>query len=187
MYRSREKTKEKKLIFAGPLAGQLPKVLQLFLAGESQGHIVENAFNVLANNGFLRDQGILTLESVQQFYAAIGQDPKRATLMTPNLLDVCCELGSHELVHRPVITLRKIIDGQDSFHAVAVKSYERNEEYLDPKTIDSLSKTDETQVECQTLGDGETELIELSDFPDQWCLAAQKCYYFQLNGDHTLL
>ena len=151
------------------------------LAGENQNHILENAFNVLAYEGFLRDQGILTLESVQKFYEAIEKEPEIATLKTPNLLDVCSELGSHELLYQPVITVTKTENGQHSFHAVVVKSYDRSEEYLDLTTIDSLSETGETSVECPILDDGEKQFLDLTQFPDQWCLAAEKCYYFQLN------
>ena len=129
----------------------------------------------------MRDQGILTLESVQNFYQAIGQEAERATPRTPNLLAICTELGFHELLHQPVITLTKAENGRASFHAVVVKSYERSEEYLDLTTIDSLSETGQTTVECPILDDGEKQFVDLTLFPDQWCLASEKCYYFQLN------
>ena len=66
-------------------------------AGENQDHIIENAVNVLANDGFLRGQGILTLESVQEFYKMVEQEVKRATLITANLLVICNEIGSQWL------------------------------------------------------------------------------------------
>ena len=129
----------------------------------------------------MRDQGILTLESVQKFYEAVGQEPKRATLKTPNLLDICDKFGIHDLIHRPVITLTKTENGKTYGHAVVIKSYERSDEYLDLTTIDSLSATGETSVECEILDNGEEQFLDLTQFPDQWCLATEKCYYFELN------
>ena len=152
--------------------------MKLFQAGENQDHILENVFNVLGNQGFLRDQGILTLESVQLFYEAIGQEPKVATLKTPNLLDICTELGSNELVHRPVITLTRSQNGKTSGHAVVVKRYERCEDCLNLTTLDSLSETGETLVKCPILED---RTLDLSQLVDKWCLASEKCYYFELN------
>ena len=56
--------------------------------------------------------------------------------------------------------------------------YNRSEDYLDLTTIDSLSETGTTSVEC-SIFDG--EVLALGEFPDQWCLASEKCYFFQLN------
>ena len=150
-------------------------------AGENQIHIVENAFNVLANEGFLRDQGILTLESIQQFYKALAKEPKKATLKTQSLLGVCKQQGFHKLDNQPVISLAKTENGETSFHAVVVKSYNRSEDYLELTTIDSLSETGETLVECSIFDDEEGHVLAIGEFPDQWCLASEKCYYFQLN------
>ena len=113
------------------------------------------------------------------------QEPKSATLRIRKLLDLCTELGSHQLVRRPVVTLTKTKNGITSGHAVVVKSYERSEEYgieyLDLTTIDSLSYTGETLVECEILDDGEKKFLDLTQYPDQWCLADEEGYYFQLN------
>ena len=118
---------------------------------------------------------------IEKLYEAMKQEPRRATLRTSNLLDVCTKLGSHDLVYRPVITLTRTENGKTSGHAVVVKSYDRSEEYLDLTTIDSLSETGETSVECEILDNGEKQFLDLTQFPDQWCLADEKCYYFQLN------
>ena len=152
-----------------------------FLAGKNQGHIIENAFNVLGNEGFLRNQGILTLESVQKFYKIMKHELKRATMIISNLLEICNEDGSHELSPRPVIILTKTQYGIVSGHSVVVKSYDRSEDCLELTTIDSLSKTGETLVEC-SIFDGEGgKVLAIGEFPDQWCLASPKCYYFKLN------
>ena len=157
-----------------------PRV-KLHSAGENQDHILENAFNVLSNDGFLRDQGILTLESVQEFYKTIKHELKRATLITSNLLETCYEDGSHELSPRPVIILTTTQYGIVSGHSVVVKSYDRSEDCLELTTVDSLSETGETLVECSIfVGEG-GKVLAIGEFPDQWCLASPKCYYFQLN------
>ena len=51
-----------------------------------------------------RDQGILSLESVQELYKIIEQEPKRATLVSKNLLEVCNRVGSYELHHQLIKT-----------------------------------------------------------------------------------
>ena len=98
------------------------------------------------------------------------------------MLDVCNQAGSHELDHQPVITLAKTENGETSCHAVVVKSYDRSEDYLDLITIDSLSETGETSVECQILDYGDEQILATCEHPDQWCLATEKCDYFQLNS-----
>ena len=153
----------------------------VFSAGENQDHILENAFNVLGNEGFLRDQGILTLESVQEFYKIIGQEPKRTTLLTKNLLEICDQIGFHELDHQPVITLTRTENDKVCYHAVVVKSYDRSEDYLELTTIDSLSETGETSVECSIFDGEDGKVLLIGEFPDQWCIASEKCYFFQLN------
>lgn len=153
----------------------------MFSAGENQDHILENAFNVLLNDGFLRNQGILSLESVQEFYKTIEQEPKRATLKITTLLDVCHQIGDHEAEPQPVITLEKTVNGETSGHAVVLKSYDRSEEYLDLITIDSLSETGETSVECSLFDGEDGKIVAIGEFPDQWSIASDKCYYFQFN------
>ena len=88
--------------------------------GVEQQHLLRNAFNVLSNEGFLRDkQGVLTLEVVQIFYRIINEQPRNATLVVEDLNNF---RGKHTLSPKPVITLVK----EDSetkeayFHAVRV-------------------------------------------------------------------
>ena len=45
-----------------------------FVAGEEQMHFIDNAMSVLANHGFLRCQGILTLEAIQIFYDLVEEN-----------------------------------------------------------------------------------------------------------------
>ena len=124
----------------------------------------------------------MTLESVQKFYKTIKEEePRRATLISKSLLDVCNEIGFRELEIQPVITLTRQENGKTCGHAVAVKSYERSEDYLELNTIDSLSATGKTSVECSIFDDEEGQVLAIGEFPDQWCLASEKCYYVQLN------
>ena len=53
----------------------------IYLAGPDQRHSVYNAFEILVNDGFLHDQGVLTLEAVQKFYEEILEQPEEATLV----------------------------------------------------------------------------------------------------------
>ena len=93
-----------------------------FLAGEEQRHFVHNAFNVLVNEGFLRDQqGVHTLEVVQQFYQIIKKTPTEATMMEDNL-ETLCPSGVFTFDNQAVITL--VYDdsntNQKYYHAVRV-------------------------------------------------------------------
>ena len=91
-----------------------------FSAGEEQRHFVENAFNVLVNEGFLRDlQGAQTLEVVQKFYEIINEPMGRATTVKKDLMDFC---GKYTLLYQAVITL-VYVDSKSNetrFHAVRV-------------------------------------------------------------------
>ena len=75
-----------------------------FSAGVLQDHILRIFFNVLANQGFLRDQGILSLESVQEFYRSIIAKPEPASMRMIHLLDLCSQFGYQEVDYQPVIT-----------------------------------------------------------------------------------
>ena len=62
----------------------------LFISGEEQRHFVHNAFNVLVNEGFLRDQqGVHTLEVVQKFHEIVKEVPREAKVEEENLETVC--------------------------------------------------------------------------------------------------
>ena len=115
------------------------------------------------------------------FYEIIGQELKRATLKISNLLDFCGQSGDNEVQTKPVLTLTRTENGETSGHAVVLKSYIRSEEYLDLMTIDSLSETGETSVECSIFDNGDEEVLILEEFPDQWCLSSKKCYYLHFN------
>ena len=60
-----------------------------FEAGVDQTQDVFNAFEVLTNDGFLHDQGVLTLEAVQKFYQEILEEPQEVTLVKEKFIDRC--------------------------------------------------------------------------------------------------
>ena len=123
-----------------------------------------NVFNVLGHGGFLRDQGILCLESVQMFYKKIEQEPSPASMIITNLLDICDEPGYHELYYQPVIRL--------TGHAVVVHSYTRGGDYLVLLTIDSASPTGYRFVFCSI----QQQRLQIRQFQNLLCLASDKCY-----------
>ena len=136
----------------------------------------------MTNEGFLRDQqGVQTLEVVQKFYEIIKEEPEKATLKVSTLLDFCGQSGDHEVEPKPVLTLTRTENGITSGHAVVLKSYYRSEKYLDLTTIDSLSDTGKTSVECSILDDGDKEILVSNALPDEWCLSSEKCYYLHFN------
>ena len=126
--------------------------------------MLKNVFNVLGNEGFLRDQGVLTLESVRVFYQKIEQQSVPASIRTQNLLDFCSESGYHEPAYQPVIGL----DG----HAVVLHSYTRGDDYLVLLTIDSASPTGYRFVFCRIL----QQRLLIGQYLDLLCLASDKCY-----------
>ena len=153
-----------------------------FSAGEIQGHIIRNAFNVLANKGFLRDQGILSLESVQKFYKIIEEEPKSATLRVANVLDFCNQFGHHELDYQPVITLtrKNFLTGHVQGHAVVLFDYRRREDSVVMTAIDSLSETGKTFIECPIVHDDGKQRLKIRGSEDEWCLGSEICYVFYL-------
>ena len=76
-------------------------------AGDYQIHLIKNVFNILSNRGFFRNQGILSLESVQEFYKIIEEEPKNARKGVKSVLDFCNQSGYHDLPYKPVITLTR--------------------------------------------------------------------------------
>ena len=145
--------------------------------------MTRNVFNVLGNIGFLREQGILSLESVQEFYKIIKQQPRDATMRMAILLDFCKEPGFHDLPHKPVITLTKTSSrtGETSGHAVVLDKYDRDEDCLVLTCIDSASETGQTFVVCPiSIRFGQQKLAIRGEI-DQWCLGSDKCYVFYLN------
>ena len=97
--------------------GLIPKTLQgtreLFdnllietLDGDEQVHPVYNALNILSNKGFLREEGIYTLEAVQIFDEENWQTPGKPTLKNQDVLDFC-PMGNSVPEFKAVITLVK--------------------------------------------------------------------------------
>ena len=75
------------------------------LAGEEQRNFVHNAFNVLVNEGFLRDQqGIHTLEIVQKLHGIIKEKPREASFEEVNL-ETFSPRGVYTFHDQAVITL----------------------------------------------------------------------------------
>ena len=92
------------------------------LAGEEQRHYIHNTFNVLVNEGFLRDQqGVQTLEVVQKFYKITKLKPRKATKIEIDILDLCPK-GAHVLPSQAVITCVQIDSSTNEayYHAVMV-------------------------------------------------------------------
>ena len=152
------------------------------LAGEIQRHITRNVFNVLANQGFLRDQGILSLESVQEFYDVINEEPKHAHMRMTHLLTFCIQPGYHELEYQPVITLiiKNSKTGNVQGHAVVLHSYDRDEDILVLTTIDSASSTGYTYVYCTIVTDNRRPDLVIGEFEDRLCLGSTQCYVLYL-------
>ena len=146
--------------------------------------MIGNVFNVLGNHGFLRDQGVLTLETVREFYRLIREKPKPASMKVSNLLDFCPpSVEICELDNQPVITLmREYSDtGEKYFHVVVLHSYSRDENYLTLWTIDSLSEDGETVLECPIMAKNGRKKLDLGGKTDKWCLGSDLCYVLYLN------
>ena len=97
----------------------------LVLAGEEQRHLVHNAFNVLVNEGFLRNrQGVQTLEVVQKFHEIINEPIRRAT-MAKSDLNSFCPPGKFTLDYQAVITLvyEDSRTNNEYYHAVRVSIF----------------------------------------------------------------
>ena len=138
---------------------------------------------MLGNEGFLRDQGILSLESVQQFYTAIEQEPERARVRVSNLLDFCPRTGYHKLDYQPVIalTMKSSQTGEAKDHAVVLHSYYRGENYLVLLTIDSASECGYTYVYCSVVYQNGRKKLMIGQFQDQLCLGSEKCNVVYFN------
>ena len=145
--------------------------------------MIHNAFNILANEGFLRDQGILSLESVQEFYKIIQQEPRNATMRVTNLLDFCNQPGFNEPDYLPVITLttKSSTTGKVQGHAVVLCDYGRYENSLVLATIDSGSENGETMIECPIVAENGQHKLVIGGKVDQWCLGSENCYVFYFN------
>ena len=154
-----------------------------FPASEFQNHFLTNAFNILVNGGFLRDQGILSIESVQTFYKFLGQEPEEASLRVANVLDFCNQLGFHELDYHPVVTLSNTssTNGQTQGHAVVLSFYHRHEDSLVMTTIDSASESGQRFIKCPIVVEHGRQKLKIKGAEDEWCLGSQICYVLYLN------
>ena len=92
------------------------------LAGHEQRHFVQNAFNVLVNEGFLRDQqGFQSLDVVQKFFEIIKEPMSKAKLVEKDLNSIC-PAGNFTLYRQAVIIMVQE-DSQTNieyYHAVRV-------------------------------------------------------------------
>ena len=145
--------------------------------------MIRNAFNVLGNGSFLRDQGVLSLESVQKFYELIGEEPKEASLRVVKVLDFCNQLGYHKLDYQPVITLTNTnsTNGQTQGHAVVLRDYHRHEESLVMTTIDSASVSGERVVKCPIVVEDGQQKLKIKRTEDEWCLGSDICHVLDLS------
>ena len=92
------------------------------LAGEEQRHYIHNVFNVLVNQGFLRDQqGFETLEIVQKFYQITKLTPTKVKKVEIDILDLC-PTGHCVHSNQAVITCVEIDSSTNMpyYHAVRV-------------------------------------------------------------------
>ena len=144
---------------------------------------MKNLFNVLVNQGFLRDQGILSLETVQELYKIIQEEPKPATVRVTHLLTFCYQTGYHELDYQPVITLIRISSrtGRVDGHAVVLHSYDRDDDILVLTTIDSASPTGYTYVYWSIITENGRPDLVIGEFKDRLCLGSKQCYVMYLN------
>ena len=145
--------------------------------------MITNVFNVLANGGFLRDQGVLSLESVQEFYNIIDEEPLPATMRAMDVLDFCYQHEYKKPNYRPVITLtnKSSKTGKTQGHAVVLNDFELYEDCLVLKTIDSASKDGKRIVECPIMTCNRQQTLLIGKEVDKWCLGSEKCYFICFN------
>ena len=74
--------------------------------GSEQQHSVPNAFKTLENKGFLRNEGLNTLEAVQMFYKAICEEPMKPKCEEIDLLEFCKTDPSSYGDYQPVVTIQ---------------------------------------------------------------------------------
>ena len=144
---------------------------------------MRDVLDVLANEGFLRDQGILTLEPVQKFYEIIEEKPAHASMRETELLDLCNQPGYNQPDYFPLIYLVRIGSKTDETLALPVilQSYCRYEDSLILTTTDSTSQVSEATITCPIIKSDGQQKLEIGGKKDQWCLGSDKCYDFYLN------
>ena len=145
-----------------------------------------NAFQVLVNDGFLHDQGILTLEAVQKFYDQILERPRGAWLKEEKFLDFC--LSDNDEV-QPVVTLslKNSDEEQNNYHAVTLKHAVFKDPILKTTFIDSRSQIGEVDMYLSLSTDRSnlkpTEKFAIFDtrIIEDWWLGDDMCYYLEFN------
>ena len=118
-------------------------------------------------------------------YKFIGEESKEASLRVANVLDFCNQLGYHKLDFQPVITLTntnsttRFVQG----HAVVLSEYNRNEDSLVMRTIDSASETvfGVRDIKCPIVVKYGQQKLKIEGTVDEWCLGSEICYVLYLN------
>ena len=103
---------------------QLLSASILYLAGEEQRHYIHNTFNVLVNEGFLRNQqGFATLEVVHKFYEITKLTPIKVKKAEIDILDLCPR-GPCVHTNQAVITCVQIdsTTNASNYHAAKVST-----------------------------------------------------------------
>ena len=111
-------------------------------------HCVDNFFKILINKGFLRDEGICTLEAIQKFYTLIEENPRTSgyKVNLDSLLDFCPPGQSSGKEYNPVVIIKptNIPHGN---HAVALKEYSNDGKSLTLTLLDSAAQGGETVIQ----------------------------------------
>ena len=146
---------------------------------------VFEAFQTLVNDGFLHDQGILTLEAVKMFYDEILAKPTMAILVEEKLMDFC---KSKKKQVNPVVTLmlKDLTQNQEYYHAVLLKSSVLGDNLLTVTFVDSRPQMGEITMhlpisEVSELKTGQKFVIVDTKIKEEWCLGDQMCHYLVFN------
>ena len=100
-------------------------------------HMVENAFNVLVNEGFLREQqGVQTLEAVQKFYEIINESMGRATMVKKDLMDLS---KKHSLQYKDSMGYLRYTFLDQAVITLVLTDSATNKEYFHAVRVSKLS------------------------------------------------
>ena len=151
-------------------------------AGFDQSQDVYNAFEILMNDGFLHDQGVLTLEAVQKFYQEILEEPKEATMAKEKFIDLCrsMESGVHPVV---ALKLQTLNESQEYYHAVTLRDSKMSwNNFVTITLSDSRRHTGQTTMripdsELSNFESGENSVVMNDD--EEWCLGDEMCYFLE--------
>ena len=152
--------------------------MKTFSAGLDQLQDVFGAFEVLVNEGFLHDQGVLTLEAVQMFYELILEEPERAIMIEEKLVDFC-QSNSDE--NQPVVILmvKSLNESREYYHAVTMKRASIG--YILTDSRPNMGEISFPLSEVAKFETGETFDIFDTKAEEEWSLGDQICYYIQFN------